>query len=342
MPAAWDAELQHALLARTVAGRKLALYRKLDGTAVALEDACWHRLVPLSMGRLKGRRRAVRLSRAGLQRRRRLYTHAVAGKPSTRRPACAASRWWSGTGSSGCGRAIRRSRTTTWCPTCTGTTTRNGPATGRTIHAACDYRLVVDNLMDLTHETFIHGGSIGNDAVAEAPFEVTHGERTATVTRWMTDIEPPPFWAKQLGRPGRVDRWQIVRFEAPCTVAIDVGRGADRHRRAAGRPQPGRRHGGDQHHLAGDREDLPLFLGQPAGTTGSASSASRPKSATPSPACSTRTRLIVEAQQRAIDANPDHVFYNLNIDAGAMWAAALIDRMVAGRAGGGRWPGRRG
>ncbi len=40
--------------------------------------------------------------------------------------------------------------------------------------------------------------------------------------------------------------------------------------------------------------------------------------------------LILEAQQKAIDDHPDHDFYNLNIDAGAMWARRLIDRMIAG------------
>jgi len=39
--------------------------------------------------------------------------------------------------------------------------------------------------------------------------------------------------------------------------------------------------------------------------------------------------VILEAQQRAIDDHPDHTFYNLNIDAGAMWARRVIDRMVA-------------
>ena len=39
--------------------------------------------------------------------------------------------------------------------------------------------------------------------------------------------------------------------------------------------------------------------------------------------------LILEAQQRAMDENPDRVFYNLNIDAGAMWSRRLIDKMVA-------------
>ena len=38
---------------------------------------------------------------------------------------------------------------------------------------------------------------------------------------------------------------------------------------------------------------------------------------------------ILEAQQIAIDNNPDHVIYNLNIDAGSMWARKLIDAMIA-------------
>jgi hypothetical protein len=40
-------------------------------------------------------------------------------------------------------------------------------------------------------------------------------------------------------------------------------------------------------------------------------------------------RRIFEAQQQAIDANPGREFYNLNIDAGAMWARRLTDQMVA-------------
>jgi vanillate O-demethylase monooxygenase subunit len=38
---------------------------------------------------------------------------------------------------------------------------------------------------------------------------------------------------------------------------------------------------------------------------------------------------VLEAQQRAMDENPDRVFYNLNVDTGAMWARRLIDRMIA-------------
>ena len=39
--------------------------------------------------------------------------------------------------------------------------------------------------------------------------------------------------------------------------------------------------------------------------------------------------LFWGAQQQAMDAHPDHQFYNLNIDAGSMWARRLIDGMVA-------------
>ena len=43
--------------------------------------------------------------------------------------------------------------------------------------------------------------------------------------------------------------------------------------------------------------------------------------------------VVLEAQQKAIDRNPRMPFYNLNIDAGALWARRLIDRMLAAEQG---------
>lgn len=71
-----------------------------------------------------------------------------------------------------------------------------------------------------------------------------HSGRTVTATRWMHDIDAPPFWRTQLGKPGNVDRWQIIRFEAPCTIVLDVGAaptgigapGGDRSKRVNGVP----------------------------------------------------------------------------------------------------------
>ena len=148
-------------------------------------------------------------------------------RPSIRPPVCALIRRSSAIAWSGCG---RRSCTggsgqnaglslERWCQT-------GSAKAARFYRLKCDYRLVIDNLMDLTHETYVHVGSIGDEAITSAPFEATHTERTATVARWMIDIEPPPFWAKHLGRPGRVDRWQIIYFQAPSVDRWRCRRGA--------------------------------------------------------------------------------------------------------------------
>src|SRR6266480_7189008 len=52
--AAWDIDIKHALFPRMICGKHVVLYRQSDGQVTALEDACWHRLVPLSKGRLDG------------------------------------------------------------------------------------------------------------------------------------------------------------------------------------------------------------------------------------------------------------------------------------------------
>ena len=114
--------------------------------------------------------------------------------------------------------------------------------------------------MDLTHETYVHAGSIGDEAITSSPFDVTHTDRTATVTRWMIDIDPPPFWKKQLDRPGHhVDRWQIIYFQAPSVVVGDVGV-ASRHGRAAGRPLAGRERRIPRRHHAGKRDVLNYII----------------------------------------------------------------------------------
>jgi len=210
---------------------------------------------------------------------------------------------------------------------------------GKMIRVKCDYRLVVDNLMDLTHETFVHGSSIGNRAVAEAPFVTTHGERTATVTRWMENIEAPPFWAGQIrqarGYTGPVDRWQIIRFEAPCTVAIDVGVAPTG---TGALP----RDGGDRSHgvngmvlntITPETDNTCLYFWAFARNYCLGEQRLTHQLREGVAGIFREDELVLEAQQKAIEEHPDHRFYNLNIDAGAMWARRLIDRMVEAERG---------
>ncbi|MEJ1194798.1 aromatic ring-hydroxylating dioxygenase subunit alpha [Pseudarthrobacter sp. CCNWLW207] len=330
--AAWDHQVTRKPLARRIADRPLALYRTEDGQAVALADACWHRLAPLSMGKVVGRDEiqcpyhGIRYNSAGR------CTSMPAQEsinPSATVPSFP---------------VVERHRFVwVWL----GDPTQADPGLvpdmhqmdspdwagdGETIFAPCNYQLVLDNLMDLTHEEFVHASSIGQEELSESEFVVTHDDRTVTVSRWMLDIEAPPFWLKNLrdkfpGFEGKVDRWQIIRFEAPSTIRIDVGVA----KAGTGAPD-------------GDRSQ---------GVNGYVMNTISPETSKSchyfwafmrnycldSQLITTQLRNAVHgvfgedeamlaAQQAAIDANPDFEFYNLNIDAGGMWVRRMIERML--------------
>ncbi len=325
--AAWDHEVKRELTPRTICNKKIVFWRRSDGSVAAVEDACWHRLLPLSLGRLDGDNvvcgyhglafdghgrctrmpsQETRNPSAGVRAYPTIQKHRFVwvwpGDPALADPALVPDLHWN--------------HDPEWA------------GDGKMIHVKCDYRLVVDNLMDLTHETFVHHSSIGNEAVAEAPFVATHGDRFATVTRWMKDIDAPPFWRGQLGKAGNVDRWQIVRFEAPCTIAIDVGVAPT----GTGAPEGDRSQGVNGFVLNSitpetDRTCLYFWafvrnyrIGEQVLTTQLREGVST---------IFREDELVLEAQQKAMDEHPDRAFYNLNIDAGSMWARRLIDRMTA-------------
>ena len=99
---------------------------------------------------------------------------------------------------------------------------------GGLYHIQCEYRLMIDNLMDLTHETYVHASSIGQKEIDEAPVNTrVEGEEVVT-SRYMENIMAPPFWrmalrGNNLADDVPVDRWQICRFSPPSHVLIEVG-----------------------------------------------------------------------------------------------------------------------
>jgi phenylpropionate dioxygenase-like ring-hydroxylating dioxygenase large terminal subunit len=330
--AAWGHEIKHELSARTVCAKDIVLYRRSDGEVAALEDACWHRLVPLSLGQIVGDDvmcgyHGIRFNSAGR------CTFMPAQK--TINP-------------SACVRAfavVERHRMVWVWP---GDPALADPAKVPDFHwndgdewvgeggtyygLKCDYRLIIDNLMDLTHETYVHAGSIGHDAITDTPFDTTHTDRTATVTRWMLGIEPPPFWARQLGKPGLVDRWQIIRFEAPSIVVGDVGVAPF----GTGAPQGDRSAGVNGAFLAAITPETETtchyhwnFVRTFRKGDHHLTRAIQVAHVNDGKGLYDEDVVFLQAQQVAIDKNPRQPFYNLNIDAGALWARRLIDRMLA-------------
>ena len=99
---------------------------------------------------------------------------------------------------------------------------------GGLYNIACDYRLMVDNLMDLTHETYVHSTSIGQKEIEEEPVTTKIENGVVITSRFMENIIAPPFWKMALQECGLaedvpVDRWQICRFTPPSHVMIEVG-----------------------------------------------------------------------------------------------------------------------
>jgi vanillate O-demethylase monooxygenase subunit len=99
---------------------------------------------------------------------------------------------------------------------------------GGLYHVKADYRLMIDNLMDLTHETYVHANSIGQPEIDETPSETKVEGDQVVLQRHMQGIQAPPFWQMAMSANGldpqaKVDRWQICRFTPPSHIMIDVG-----------------------------------------------------------------------------------------------------------------------
>jgi len=214
--AAYSEEVGEPLLGRTILGEPLVLYRTQDGTAVALADRCVHRRYPLSLSGRDGDRivcgyHGFTYEPSGAC----VYVPAQTRVPRTARvPSYQVveqdSLVWVWIGDAGRADASRIPRAP-WL-NAPGYTTVRGMEP-----LAARYGLLVDNLLDLSHETYLHGGYIGTPEVAETPIttEVDEDAGIVYVRRRMTDVECPPFYANSTGIEGHIDRWQDIEYHPP-------------------------------------------------------------------------------------------------------------------------------
>jgi vanillate monooxygenase len=214
--AAWAREVTRALLPRTFLNEPVVLYRKEDGTPVALEDRCCHRHLPLSKGRLESDK--LRCGYHGLlfdsagtcveipgqarippQARVRAYPLIEKygwiwiwmGEPA-KADAALIPDWW-------------------WTDHPEWAFSKPEP-----IHVQCNYQLISDNVLDVTHLAYVHAGSIGASSITEFPATTERDERLVRLTRWIIDRPPPPLYRDAGHFKGNVDRWQIVEHVPPC------------------------------------------------------------------------------------------------------------------------------
>jgi vanillate O-demethylase monooxygenase subunit len=224
--AAWGNELKQELLARKICNESVVLFRKKDGLPAALHDRCWHRYAPLSTGKLENDQ--VICGYHGLEYNSEGKCTHLPNQEHIPDTACVKSfpvvekyGWiwiWPGDAEKVDESIIPDVH---W---------NDDPAwegDGGLIRMECDYRLLIDNLMDLTHETYVHPTTIGDDKLPATPIETTSDNNRVTVTRWIEDHQPAPFWKARirnaLDRDENCDRWQVINFLPPSCITLDVG-----------------------------------------------------------------------------------------------------------------------
>ncbi|PPR10090.1 MAG: hypothetical protein CFH41_02145, partial [Alphaproteobacteria bacterium MarineAlpha11_Bin1] len=98
-------------------------------------------------------------------------------------------------------------------------------AKGERMYLKADYKLLIENLLELSHLSYVHATTLGTGAVAEEQMKFERGERSVTLTRWILD-SPVSTMFQKLGRFEKnehVDRWQHVTWTPPAFVKLDVG-----------------------------------------------------------------------------------------------------------------------
>lgn len=223
--AAWDHEIgRHTLLRRILLNEPVVLYRSEHGTPIALEDRCCHRQAQLSKGQLIGDE--IECPYHGFRYDSRGKCTLIPGQDTI--PHDARVRAYP---------TVERDRFIwIWM----GDPSKANPddiedfhwmddphwlGRGERLDLEANYFFLVENLLDLSHLSYVHRTTLGTERVAETPMSWEETTRGVRVTRWIMDSPAPPFFQKAGGfSPDQnVDRWQIIDWTPASLVRLDVG-----------------------------------------------------------------------------------------------------------------------
>ena len=214
-------DIVHALTPRKVLGERIVLFRRMDGSVAALEDACPHRKLPLSRGTLKGDRVvcgyhgltfdgsgtcvAAPTQETAIPKRAR-----VASPPVRERYGFV---WvWMGDPALAAGTPL------------IDIPDYDNPNWGRTgcgaLDIACHYLWITDNLLDPSHVAWVHLSSFAGAGTDNVALEITEEDARVIVSRWIRNRPAPPYYAPFLAFDGPCDRKQHYECRLP-SIAIN-------------------------------------------------------------------------------------------------------------------------
>ena len=218
--AAESAELGQAPLGRVFLNEPVVLYRKTDGAPIAFEDRCCHRRAPLSKGTVEGD--GLRCGYHGF-----LYDESGAcvwapgqsNVPPDARvrtyPLCERHGYvwiWMGEPALADDTAV---------PDFHWNDDPAWGALGERLTVKCNYMLLVDNLMDLSHVSVLHADTIGSAGDTNPDLTWERGPDFVRGTRVATGL-PTSARLRSEGVTGDIDQTKIMTYSPPANVVIDV------------------------------------------------------------------------------------------------------------------------
>jgi len=206
---------------RMICENAIVLFRKEDGTAIAMQDHCPHRRFALSKGRVEGDQ--IRCMYHGL-----LFdesgtcTH-VPGQAEI--PADLQARvypvieeygWvWVWLGDN---EVVGDLSIPDFAYNCTP----GWAASFGDTKISADYRLILDNFHDFTHVGYVHEATIGTTEVSEAAVDIEYDKQSIQFSRQMIDVPVPPTFQKVGNFSGNIDRFQKAKYSPPVNICNAV------------------------------------------------------------------------------------------------------------------------
>ncbi len=220
--AGWSKDYGRTLTAETLLGDNIVIYRTEAGDPVALEDACPHRKLPLSKGRLQGD--TLECGYHGLTFDCRGACVAAPTQPDLI-PHKAMVRsypvvdryrllWiWMGDPADADPDdifEIENFDNPAW-----------GSTDGGEMQINCHYLWIVDNLLDPSHVAWVHVTSFAGAGTDGTPLDVEKTDRGVIVSRWIYDQPPSPYYTDLIKFGGNCDRLQHYEM---CFPAIGLNK----------------------------------------------------------------------------------------------------------------------
>lgn len=223
----WADELPEGkLVHQTILNEPVVFFRKEDGSPAAIVDRCSHRFAPLSMGKLLPGNR-VQCGYHGLE-----FdsmgkcVHNPHGNCSI--PAASHLKgypvverhkfiWiWMGDGVADPSKIPDYS--------CLDTSPDEHITDAGYLMIKAHYELIVDNLLDLSHTTYVHEGILGNSDTVVADIAVEQAGDVITVARPSKDTVTPGM-LQMLSPQGyeRGDQWSTISWYAPSNLILEYG-----------------------------------------------------------------------------------------------------------------------